>query len=74
MHQKSIEKTKNKNIILSSNFSSKMEPKWPQNGREKSEKIWLWASWAAKVAPKDPQSHPRDPHSPQNKAQGTPRA
>ena len=39
-------------------FSSKMQPKWPQNGREKSEKIWLWASWAAKAAPKDPQSHP----------------
>ena len=54
-------------------FTSKMEQQLSPNGMGKIGEISLWAPWAAKGGPKDPQSHPLDPKNTQNGAQSTPR-
>ena len=48
-----------------------MDPKLAQNEREQSGKIWLWAPWAAKGAPKEPQRRQRSPRAPKMKPKGT---
>ena len=53
-------------------FTPKMEPKWPQNGREKIGKNWPWAPWAAKGAPQDTEGTHGNPRTPKMEPKGPP--